>query len=144
MIFSIIKVITSNLLLFWCILMRICRVEYDIFLTAFEAAIADWWLNWCCGALWCTLTTFYWFFFQEPKERSLRRTVVFDVIYRFIYLRVVSMPLLESGLITVLKTISFFFDVFAYIPYYLIQNQGKVKRLANRNKVWMLHPLLLL
>ncbi|KAF6040391.1 ACSL3 [Bugula neritina] len=36
------------------------------------------------------------------------------------------MPLLECSLLTILKTLSFFFDVFTYIPYYLYQDQAEV------------------
>ena len=45
------------------------------------------------------------------------------------------MPLLESGLLTLLKTISFVLDIFTYIPYYIIQEQGKVLSIAKAKKV---------
>ena len=45
------------------------------------------------------------------------------------------MPLLETSLLTVLKTISFFYDVFTFIPYYWYQQQGKVLAQSNSKKV---------
>ncbi|XP_067949293.1 long-chain-fatty-acid--CoA ligase 4-like [Watersipora subatra] len=44
------------------------------------------------------------------------------------------MPLLESALLTALKTISFFYDVVTFIPYYFYQQQGQVLRESNACK----------
>jgi len=52
------------------------------------------------------------------------------------------MPLLECSLLTILKTLSFFFDVFTYIPYYLYQDQAEVLAKSKARKVSELYSSL--